>query len=168
MAQGEDEREKTLGGGEFFREFLKQGDLGGIDLVPGLRQVEENCAVNLGKRGDAPGMGRPFHSEGIAADLGGVTIAFKRPGMNELAAFLGDRGELDETAFGGEAQFFVEFSFRRRERLFPGQEFALGNGPGAGILVFPERPAGMDEQKLEQAFAQPIHQQTSAYFFFHL
>src|SRR6478672_13100360 len=79
-----------------------------------------------------------------------------------LAAGLLERAELREFAVHGEAGFLREFPARRGERILVRLDGAFGNGPGAGVLVLPERAAGMDEEELEILGLAPVHQNASA------
>ena len=66
---------------------------------------------------------------------------------------LTNASERDQRTCRHDAELLDEFPARRRLRILAGAAFALGNRPGAIVLVAPERAAGMDQQ----------HQQSTAF-----
>jgi len=92
----------------------------------------------------------------------GVALAFKRPGVDDLAAFLGDGLQFEKISLRFEADLFLEFAFGGTKRFFAGMNFAFGNGPCACVPLFPKRASGMRQEKFQFASTRTIHQQTSA------
>src|SRR5260370_5542637 len=89
---------------------------------------------------------RPFDHGGIGLDFGRVEIALDRPGEHALAAGLAHLAQRAELALGPDPGLLLELAHGDRERILAGRIFALGDRPGARILLGPERPAGMDQQ----------------------
>jgi hypothetical protein len=82
--------------------------------------------------------------------------------MDDLAAGLLHRWERGERAVDGEAGLLGELAPGRGERILARLELALGDRPGAGILLGPERAAGMDEEHFRRGAALAIYQQAGA------
>jgi len=144
-------------------DFLQQRQLGRVN--PGLRlvQVEEGGPVHFGEIAHVPRMRRPLHRERVAPDSHWITVARKRPGMDDLAALLLDWAQLAERALRLEAKLLLEFPLRRLEQVFAGVDFPLRDGPYTGVLACPQRPARMDKQEFQLALPDPIHDQPCAF-----
>src|ERR1035441_11124799 len=84
----------------------------------------------------------PFNGKRVAPDTGRITVARKRPRVNDLAALLSDRAQFDERAVRFEAKLFLKLPFRRLKQVFPEMGFALRDGPDAGVLALPQWPHG--------------------------
>src|SRR5262249_24065743 len=82
--------------------------------------------------------------------------------MNDLSTFLNDRTQFDEITPGLEPGLLFKLANRGREQVFIRINLAFRNAPISLVLVFEQRPAGMDEKHLQLPFAQPIHQQAGA------
>lgn len=127
-----------------FLQLVEEGNLGGDDDTAGFVEGEPATFVDFGEGEHAAGVAGPFDLDGIAGDGSGVEIACYRPGIDSFAAFLADGAEGLELAIEGGACFFAEFADGGVEGGFAGVEFAFGDGPGAGVFVFPEGSAGVD------------------------
>ena len=77
-------------------------------------------------------------------------MAFSGECDDALPSLLPDLPQRQEwTNRSARAEFFGKFSLSNVLRNIIGIDFALWNGPGAIILLTPERTAGMNEQNLE-------------------
>src|SRR5262245_23850497 len=83
--------------------------------------------------------------------------------MHDLAALLLDRRQRRERALCDEAGFLGEFALRGRERIAVGFDQAFRNAPGAGVLLRPERSAGM-RKKYFRRRAAPEDEEAGAHF----
>src|SRR5205085_6713781 len=110
----------------------------------------------LGERLPAPGAGRPLDLEGVALQGGRVAVALEGPRRYALAGFLRHLTERDERGMRGKAGFLAPLAHRGGERFFRGFVFALGQGPGAGVLAAPPRAAGPRQEHLERTAAAAI------------
>ena len=143
-------------GGNRLLQLFEQGDLRGVDNSPGGGQREPTAFIDLGVGLLPPGVARPFYLERITDDGGGVEVAGERPGKDTLASFLPDGAQGLEMSFEGEAGFFAEFADGGVQRGFFIFKFTFGYGPGAGVFVFPEGAAGVDEKDFKGAGGPPI------------
>ena len=66
--------------------------------------------------------------------------------MNQLAGLLAHAAEGEERAEGLDAGLFFELATGGVEEVLAFLDDALGDGPGAGVAVAPEGPAGMCEE----------------------
>src|SRR4029079_6168776 len=89
-------------------------------------------------------------------------IPFERPRVDDLAALLLDVAERMEGTGRRHSVLLLELTLRRGERVFAFFRLPLGDGPGAQVLLRPERAAGMDEEHLERAVLPPVHQEAGA------
>src|ERR1039457_4318478 len=144
-------------------QLFKQRHLSRVDANSRLIQVEEFGPVHLRECGHTPRVRRPFHRERIALDLAGIAVAGKRPRVDDLAALLGNRGQFDECPLWFEAEFLLKFPLCRLQPVFARVYFPLRDGPDAGILPLPQRPARMHEQELQFVVLDPIHDQSCAF-----
>src|SRR6266487_382956 len=108
-------------------------------------------------------MWRPFHFESIRFEFEGVgQIAFERPRVNGLAAFLCDRAKFYPIAMRLNAKFLLKFDLSAREEIFIGRDFAFWNRPCAFIFSGKERATRMHEQEFQAAGFAAEHQQPRA------
>src|SRR5215467_11618289 len=149
-------------GSDLRSQLLEQGYLTSEDLPPRLVEGEPGRPIDLGEILEAPRAARPLEREGVAADGRGVTVTLEGPGRHHLAARLLHRREGDEGPARLDPRLLPELARGRDERLLAGVVLSLGNGPGAEVLVLPERAARMDEQHFQLAAAPTEHEQTSA------
>jgi hypothetical protein len=70
--------------------------LAAIDAFAGGVEGEPVAAVDFGEFFLAAGAERPLHGECVAAEIGGIAIAFERPRGNEFAARLTNLPEFEE------------------------------------------------------------------------
>src|SRR5204863_1550328 len=94
---------------------------------------------------------RPFELELIADDRGRIEILFECENLDELAAGLAQMAERLRLAGQPDAELFLGLAARRLGGGLAGFDAALGQLPGAGMFVAPERAAGMDQQNLERS-----------------
>ncbi len=79
-----------------------------------------------------------------------------------LAARLADRAERPERRGEVEPGLLAELAPGGVERFLAGFGLALGDGPGAVVLLRPERAAGMNEEYLDRAVATAVRQEPGA------
>jgi hypothetical protein len=126
-------------------------------LRPRKLHIEPFRAVDFGKALPSTASGRPFDIEGIAGQRRWVKMAFSGECDNALPSPLSDLPQPPEwTNRSTRAEFFGKLAPRDQLRSIRGIDFALRNGPGAIILLAPERTAGMNEQNLEPASALAV------------
>jgi hypothetical protein len=105
--------------------------------------------VDFGKALPSTASGRPFDIEGIADQRRRVKMALSGECYDALPSSLSDLPQdLQWTNRSARAEFFGKLAPRDVLRSIRGIDFALG--PGAIILLAPERTAGMNEQNLER------------------
>src|SRR5262249_23750274 len=136
---------------ELGRELVQEGALAGQELVAGLVEREPGGAVDFRELLPVSGPGRPLDPAHVAADGARVEIALDGPGADELSGLLLEGREFEEVAGRFEAGLLLELAARGVDGRFTVVVAALGDGPGAGVLVLPVRAAGVDEQDLEGA-----------------
>lgn len=129
-----------------FGELIEESDLGGVDDRAGSFEGVPGAFVDFGESFHPARSAGPFEFEGIADQLCRVEVAGNRPGIDAFAAFLADGAEGLEVTFELDAGLFAEFADGGVEGGFLFGEFALGDGPGAGILFLPEGSAGVNEE----------------------
>ena len=81
----------------------------------------------------------------------GIEIAFEREGFDLLAAFLADAAERDERALRLHPEFLLELAAGAGFEILARLDQPLGDRPGAGVALRPDRPAEMAEQDLDRA-----------------
>src|SRR6266567_1253815 len=143
-------------------QLREQRALRRIDLLEDHRDREPLGAVDLGEFLTLAGLGRPFERERVAAELRRVTVAFHRPGVDDLATALRDRRQRDERALGSTAGLLLELAPRGRERLLFRWKLTLGNRPGPFVFPRPERTARVHQENLELTVLRANHQETGA------
>jgi hypothetical protein len=74
-------------------ELVEEAALARGDPAPGVVNREPGSPVNLRKRSHLTRVRWPLGRERVAPDLGGIAAPFNRPGLDDLAATLLDRGE---------------------------------------------------------------------------
>src|SRR5262249_43731856 len=92
-----------------------------------------------------------------------VEVAFERKSVHLLAALLPDASQRKQRARERRAEFLGEFASRRGLWVFASHALALGNRPGSGILVPPERAAGMHQQHQEISVLTLEHENAGAF-----
>ncbi len=142
--------------------FLDQRLLPGLDLPSRRSHVEEGRPVDLRELHPSPRLRGPFHRERVADGRTWVAVALERPGVDDLAALLLHRRQSDEWACRRDAGFFLEFPPGGFEQVLARLDLALGNRPGAVVLVLEKRAAGMGKEHLQLAIVNAIHQQSGA------
>src|SRR5581483_11009505 len=126
---------------EPLRQFDDEPGLPLLDL--GNRRLfgEPAGAIDLGNSHRAPRARRPLDLAEIAFDRRWVAVVLERPGEHELAARLLQRRKRDEVAVGmaieRHARLLGELAPRRRQRILAGIDLALGDRPGARVLLGP-------------------------------
>src|SRR5207247_8247019 len=106
----------------------------------------------------AAAAGRPFQLERVGSQARGVEIAFEREDGHDLAPGLHEVAERQAFALRARAGLLFEFALRHGERILGFGIFSLRDRPRAGILLGPERAAGVHEQNLEPGIAPPIEE----------
>src|SRR5688572_10983643 len=76
-------------------ESVDQGCLRRLDPPPSLDRPEPSDAVDLGKALAAARSRRPLDLDRVRVCVGWIQVAFHRPGVDDLAALLDDRSQLD-------------------------------------------------------------------------
>src|SRR5215470_1021449 len=160
--EGSTESAGTAGASELRCELLEQWRLAAEDLPSRIIESEPLRSIDFGEILKAPRSARPFDRECVATDRGGVRIALEGPSLDQLAASLLDRCELNEGPARLDARLLPELARSRGERFLAGVVLALGNRPGAQVLVLPERTARMDEQHVQTVAAAAEHEQARA------
>src|SRR5439155_14697736 len=79
-----------------------------------------------------------------------------------LAALLLRRCQHEELAADRLSRFLGEFATCGIESIFRVAELALGDRPGALVLLGPEGSAGMDEENLQPGRAPPVNEDARA------
>jgi hypothetical protein len=90
--------------------------------------------------------------------LGRIKIALDRPGVDDLAALLDDRPEIERRRVGVDlgAGLLRELTSRDGRHGFAGAiGLTLRDRPVAGVAVHEVGPAGMGEEHLDPAAAEP-------------
>jgi len=141
-------------------QFFQQRNLRGFDFSFRVWNCEPPGSIHLGKLLLDSGARRPFEREGVTPKLCGIAIASECPRMYSFATSLRDGRQLEKGRNRFKIGFLLEFTLGRGQEGFAWFNFALGNAPGAVVLVLEKRPARMDEQHLQLAVANPIRQQT--------
>ena len=169
--RGGEERLRAQEGGvserrpvEQILQLLEKPALTGMDLLYCSRDPEPLAAIHFRKLGRNARSRRPLDGECVAAKVGDVDLRLECPGVNHFAAALLPRCEPAKFAGEMEAGFFREFALRGGEGVFGVVVFAFRNGPRAGILVAPERTAGMHEKDFEPTGAKPVREDSGALF----
>src|SRR5215217_5753370 len=121
-----------------------------VELLARLLEAEPGGAIDLRKLLHPPRSRRPLDRERVAGDRVGVDVARGGVGGDDLAALLAHLAELDELGAGRQraAELLFELAQRARARIVAVLVLALRDRPRAGVLLGPERSAGMHEQDL--------------------
>src|SRR5204862_7016976 len=107
--------------------------------------------------------GRPLDIKGIADQRRRVKIALAGECDDALASSLSDLPQrLEWTNRSARAELLGKLALRDLLWSISGIDFALRNGPGASVLLAPERTAGVNEKNLEPASAFPVGQNARA------
>jgi hypothetical protein len=137
--------------------------LSGQHLGPRELDIEPFRAVDFRKALPSTASGRPFDIEGIAGQRRRVKAALAGECDDALPSSLSDFPKLLEwTNRSARAEFLGKLAPRDLLRSIRGIDFALWNGPGAIILLTPERTARMNEQNLEPASAFAVGENARA------
>ena len=126
-------------------------------------QREPRCAVDLWERLLTAAARWPFHREGVADDARRIEVRLGCPCVHGFSAGLPDRGKRDKRTGHVETRFFLKLAPGGAEQVFTRRALALGNGPGAQVLVAPEGTAWMDEEHLEASLVPAKEQQPGAF-----
>src|SRR5688572_29400672 len=133
-------------GPELCQQFLQDRGLRRQDMAKGLSQREPLTAIDLREARRAAGARRPFHLELVAPYGGRIDLALDRPGMHDLPAALLDRRQRDERAVERLPHLLEELAPGGGEAVFSVVELALGDRPGAEILLGPEGSTWMHQE----------------------
>src|SRR4051812_22125233 len=144
-------------------QLVDQGDLAGVDLPPRLVQAEVPRPVDLGELLVTPRPWGPLDREGVAGDRRGIAVPLEGPDVDELAPPLPHRGQGEERAGRDDADLLPELPDGGGQRVLARPDLALGDRPGPLVLGAEERPAGVDEEDLQLAAGQAIHQESGAH-----
>jgi hypothetical protein len=102
-------------------------------------------------------LGRPLHREGARTHGGRIEIAAEREGGDDLAAGQAEIAERHHLALGRrQPQLLGKLAPRGGEQRFAVLDQPLGDRPRAGILLRPERAAGMEQQYLRLGVGQAV------------
>ena len=133
--------------------------LPGQHLRPRELDIEPFRAVDFGKALPSTASGRPFDLEGIAGQRRRVKMALSGECYDALPSSLSDLPKgLQWTNRSARAEFFGKLAPRDVLRSIRGIDFALRNGPGATVLLVPERTAGVNEQHFDATSSSAISQ----------
>jgi hypothetical protein len=125
--------------------------------------IEPFRAVDFGKALQSAASGRPFDIESIADQRRRVKTALAGECDDALASSLSDLPQrLEWTNRSARAELLGKLAPRDLLWSISGIDFALRNGPGAIILLAPQRTAGMNEQNLEPASALAVGENARA------
>ena len=143
-------------------EVVEQRDLSLVDLAPSLGEIEPGGAVNLRKLPHLARARWPLQRERVAPDRGGVDVRLDRPDMDQLACHLPHRSERDCRSRQREPGLFEELPVRGVQKVLVRLDLSLGDRPGMGVFVRPERAARMNEEDLQPTVAPAEGKQTCA------
>lgn len=132
-----------LAAADGFFEFVEEGHLGGVDDGAGFGEGEPASFVHFGEGDLFAGAAGPFQFKGIADDGGGIEVAGGGPGIDAFAPFLANGAQGLEGAFDRCARLLPKFADSGIQGRFLARELSFGDGPDAGVLVFPEGAPGM-------------------------
>lgn len=131
--------------------------MSGQHLGPRELDIKPFRAVHFGKTLPSTASRRPFDIEGIAGQRRRVKMALAGECDDALPSSLSDFPQhLEWANRSAWAEFFGKLASSDVLRSIIGIDFALRNGPGAIILLTPERTAGMNEQNLEPTSALAV------------
>src|SRR6185312_3898500 len=143
-------------------ELVDEAALRRIDLRARRGEAEPLGAVDLGKGPNATRAWRPFEIEGVALDSARIAITLDGPGIDDLAAGLPDGRQRAELASDGEARLLGELALRPRQQILARRRLAFRDRPGAGILLGPERAAGMHQEHFRHRPPEAVEQHACA------
>ena len=126
-----------------FYEFFEEGYLGGVDDGAGFGKRKPASFVYFGEGNLFAGATGPFQLKRIAYDGGGIEVAGGGPGKDSFAAFLANGTQGLKGPFERGAGFFPKFADGGVQSRLVIRELSFGDGPDAGVLVFPEGAPGM-------------------------
>src|SRR6266545_1087972 len=150
--------------GQRVEQPVDQLGLGRENLLAGGRHVEPLRPVDLGELALAAGARRPLDGEGVAGDRLGIEIAGSRPGAEDLAAPLPDRAQLQQVLVPEPvAGLLLQFAQRGLQRVVALVVLALGDRPGAQVLLGPERATRVDQEHLDVVPTAPVQQDAGAH-----
>lgn len=143
-----------------FTQAVEEWDLRFLEFKAGFREFEKAGLVDFGKGLEPSAFRRPLGLKGIALVLMAFgQVAFERPAMNDLATFLLDGAERDESfGPGSDPDFFGELAFGSEQQIIFAVWFTFGNGPVALVLLRKEWPSRMREEDFEFAVGTAKHQ----------
>src|SRR5688500_19412157 len=99
-------------------ESIHELRLGAQQLSPSIRRRKPSRPIHLGKFDVAPGFRWPHLLERVAANGGGIAVAFGCEHLHDLAAGLLHGAEVDEFAVEVEADILAELTARSDQRIF--------------------------------------------------
>ena len=102
-------------------------------------------------------MWRPFHTEDVAANTIRISLTFKSPGVNDLAALLLNGSQLNEQSSRLDTKLFLELALRGCQRLLAWFDFSFRNRPRPGVLISPERTSRVDQEEFHFVRSGAIH-----------
>src|SRR5690242_18816245 len=133
-----------------------------LNLLACFGRREPRCAVDLRKGLFRAALRRPFHLEMVRGEPRRLEIAFDGKRGDHFATWLHDLAKFEKLVRRRRtAEFLLELALSGAKRIFALLVFALGDRPGASILLHPERAAGMHKQELELSRVA-IHQKSRA------
>ena len=144
------ERLSSSGSLAFFK-AIEQDLLGGIDLEAGGCEFKPCGAIDFGKSPATSTARGPFDLERIALDVLCVQVGFNGKRRDDLAAALSNLSQRKQVTGQLDPEFFAKFLASNLFGIFAGNIFALWDGPGASVLVAPERPAGVNEKHFHRS-----------------
>src|SRR5712691_2824772 len=106
-----------------------------IDLLARSLRAEPATAIDFWKGEPSARAAGPLGPHHVAGDTVGIRISLPGPRLDFLAGLLADASKREEWTLGPYPGLLLELPARRAERVFTSLDQALGNRPGARILV---------------------------------
>jgi hypothetical protein len=131
------------------KQSIDENSLSHEDLSSRVGNSQPSRSVDFRKGPMASGTRRPFHLEGVAADVRGIPVAFDSPRLYDFAARLPRLPEWQENSLRVVSSLLGEFAPSGRQRRFIGANQAFRDAPSTVILVLPKWSAWMTEQDFE-------------------
>ena len=132
-----------------FFEFVEEGHLGGVDDGAGIGEGEPAAFVDFGEGDLFAGPTGPFQFKRIADDRRGIEVTGGGPGEDSFTSLLADGTQGLKGSFERGAGLLPEFADGGVQGRFVARELSFGDGPDAGVLVFPEGAPGMYKENFE-------------------
>jgi hypothetical protein len=122
-------------------------------------RLNHSARSTSGKDWRRPLLRWPLNLEGITGQPRGVEIGFSAEGDHALSAALTDLSQgLYVTNRGCRSELFGKLATGGLLRILRRADLALGNRPGAVVLVEPIGSAGLDEQHFDATSSSAIGQ----------